>query len=120
MKIEKLICILNDIPRRKKVSSSSRYVIIACALDKKGKVLAMRTNDYSTTHPLQKHFAQLAGRPEAIYLHAEIATLIAAKKPVHTLLIARINVHGKPVPAKPCEICELAIKAFGVKEIIHT
>lgn len=97
-----------------------QFRVIARALDKKGRILSTRTNTYSTSHPQQKHFAVKAGRPDAIFLHAEIATLLTAKKEVHTLLIARINHNGDPVPAKPCEICKIAIQEYGVKEIYHT
>lgn len=121
MKLEKLIGILRDMPQHQQVKCTrKKYKIIACALDKKGKVLAMRTNEYNCSHPLQKHFAVLAGKPEAIFLHAEIAALIAARKEVHKLLIARIDKKGNPLSAKPCPICEKAIEAFGVKEIEYT
>lgn len=121
MKISKLIGILRNMPHPEQLKCTrKKYKIIACALDRKGKVLAMRTNDYECSHPLQKHFAVLAGKPEAIFLHAEIATLIAAKKEVHKLLIARIDKNGNPLSAKPCPICERAIKFFGVKELEYT
>jgi deoxycytidylate deaminase len=107
-------------PQNQSEGSRKRYKVIACALDKKGRVLAIRTNDYKCSHPLQKHFAVLSGKPEAIFLHAEIAALIASKKEVYKLLIARIDKNGNPVPAKPCPICEKAIVAFGVKEIEYT
>jgi deoxycytidylate deaminase len=121
MKMKKLIGILKDMPSLLQVKNTrKKYKIIACALDKKGKVLSMKTNDYDCSHPLQKHFAVQVGRPEAIFLHAEIATLIAAKKVVHKLLIARVDCEGNPLPAKPCPICEKAIEAFGVKEVEYT
>lgn len=121
MKINKLIGILKDMPKPPKVKNTrKKYKIIACALDKKGRVLAIRTNDYNCSHPLQKYFAEQVGKPEAIFLHAEVAVLIAAKKEVHKLLIARIDNNGNPLSAKPCPICEKAIEAFGVKEVVHT
>lgn len=121
MKMNKLIGILRDMPSLIQIKNTrKKYKIIACALDKKGKVLSMKTNDYDCSHPLQKRFAEKVGRPEAIFLHAEIATLIAAKKEVHKLLIARVDCEGKPLPAKPCPICEKAIEAFGVKEVEYT
>lgn len=118
--ISKLVEVLKSTPKHNTKSLRKQYTIIACALDKKGKVLSMRTNNYKCSHPLQKHFAVLVGKPDAIFLHAEVATLIAAKKEVHKLLIARIDSNGNPLPAKPCPICEKAISAFGVKEIEYT
>lgn len=121
-KLAKLVQDLRDMPplEMQKNVSRRQYRIIARALDKRGRVICTRTNTYKTSHPVQKHFAVKVGRPDAIYLHAEISTLLAAKQEVHTLLIARIDSTGKPVSAKPCEICSIAIEQFGVKEIIHT
>lgn len=121
VKIAKLINILNSIPRERKVKNKRRkFTIIACALDKKGKVLAIKKNDYNCSHPMQKYFAEKVGKPESIFLHAEIATLIASKKKVYKLLVARVDGNGKPITAKPCPICEYAINQYGVKEIEYT
>lgn len=119
-KLEKLIEELRRMPPLEQVGSYKRYRVIARALDKKGRVLATRTNSYTQTHPKQKNFAVKAGRNDAIWLHAEISCLLAARADVHTLLIARVSKGGIPVPAKPCEICSLAIKEYGVVEILHT
>lgn len=121
--IDKLVKVLKNMPKIDQDGDRRRFRVIARALDKKGRVICTRTNSYTLSHPVQKHFAVLAGRPEAIYVHAEIASLIASKKlgkEVHTLLIARVNNAGEAIQAAPCEICSLAIKKFGVKEIIHT
>lgn len=115
MNIERMIKIL------KKINNDQKYTILACTLDRKGKLISMKTNDYKCSHPLQKYFAERVGKPEAIYLHAEISALIASKnKPIHTVLIARIDSNGMPVLAAPCPICQEAMKAYGVKEIVHT
>lgn len=119
-KLEKLIEELRRMPPIEQVGNYKRYRVIARALDKKGRVLATRTNSYTQTHPKQKGFAVKVGREDAIWLHAEISCLLAARADVHTLLIARVSKDGIPVPAKPCEICTLAIQEYGVKEIIHT
>lgn len=120
-KLQKLVDELRQMPPIEQVGTYKRYRVIARALDKKGRVLSTKTNSYTQTHPVQKGYAVKAGRPQGEYLHAEVASLLAARGAnVHTLLIARINKDGVPVPAKPCEICELAIKEYGVKEIIHT
>lgn len=121
--ILKLVQVLKNMPKIVQDGDRRRFRVIARALDKKGRVICTRTNSYTRSHPIQKHFAVLAGRPEAIYVHAEVASLIASKKlgrEVHTLLIARINNEGEAIQAAPCEICSIAIKRFGVKEIIHT
>lgn len=98
-----------------------RHKLTAYCYDKRGRLIASASNDYSRTHPLQKHFAELVGRPEAIYLHAEIAALVrcGGKKP-YTISIERYLKDGTPALAKPCSICERAIKAFGIKRVIYT
>lgn len=121
MHLNKLVSMLASYPVLVQNKNERRkYRVIACTLDKKGKVLSTRTNNYQSTHPLQKHFAVLVGKPDSVFLHAEIAALIAAKKEVHTILIARVDSKGDPVPAKPCKICQKAIEAYGVVNIIHT
>ena len=97
-----------------------RFEITAFAYDKRGKLLAIGHNSYVKTHRLQAHYAKKAGRPQAIYLHAELAALMKARQQVHKLVVVRYNKDGTPGNAKPCEICELAIKEFGVREIQHT
>ncbi len=122
-KLEKLVQYLNSLPElevKKSPSSSKRYRIIARGLDKRGREICTRTNTYSTSHPVQKHFAVKVGRPDAIFLHAEISVLVSAKKEVHTLLIARVDSEGNPAPAKPCQICSIAIEQYNVKEVIYT
>lgn len=119
-KLAKLIEDLRQMPPIEQVGNYKRYRVIARALDKKGRVLATRTNSYTQTHPKQKNFAVKAGRNDAIWLHAEISCLLAARADVHTLLIARVSKDGIPVSAKPCEICSLAIQEYGVVEVIHT
>lgn len=119
--LEKLIDELRQMPPIEQVGTYKRYRVIARALDKKGRVLSTRCNSYTQTHPVQKGFAIKVGRPQGEYLHAEVATMLAARgAEVHTLLIARVNKDGTPVPAKPCEICTLAIKEYGVKEVFYT
>lgn len=99
---------------------SRRYDITALAYSKRGKLLAVGRNSYVKTHPLQAKFARKAGRKDAIYLHAELSALLKAKEPVHKLVVLRYTKAGKPALAKPCESCQLAIKAFGVKHVEHT
>ena len=98
-----------------------RYTIVAKCYDKKGKLLSTATNNYKKTHPLQQHFAKLAGEPYRDKLHAEILALIRAKdKKVHRITIERFDAEGKPALAAPCKTCTCAIEAFGVKYIQHT
>ena len=100
---------------------SIKPTITASCIDYNGRVLATRQNSYNKTHPLQQHYALLANKPFNIYLHAEISAIIACKKKkIHTIVITRFNKQGLPMNAKPCPICELAIKDYKIKRIIHT
>ncbi len=61
------------------------------------------------------------GRVHKVFLHAEIAALVRAKREVHTLIIARIlHGNGNIATSKPCPVCEAAIKAAGVKKVYYT
>lgn len=98
-----------------------RQEVMAYAYDKRGRLISTGRNSYSKSHPLQHHFAVQAGRPSAIFLHAELAALLAAgKRVVHRLVVVRKNKQGESVLAKPCDICQRAIKAYGVKYVEHS
>ena len=99
--------------------SKKRFDLTAFAYDKRGRLLAVGRNSYIQTHPLQAKFAKKAGRPQAIYVHAEIAAIASCRKEIHTLKVFRFNSKGERVTAKPCSICELAIAEFGVKKVIY-
>lgn len=99
---------------------SRKYDITALAYDKRGKLLAVGRNSYVKTHPLQAKFSKKAGKPDAIYLHAEVSALLKAREPVHRLVIFRYDKHGRPANSKPCASCQLAIRHFNVKQVEHT
>lgn len=100
--------------------ANKQQQITALAYDKRGKLLAVGRNSYTKTHPLQSKYANLSKRPAAIYLHAELDALIKARQQVHKLVVIRVNSKGKPVIAKPCPSCQLAIRDFNVKHVTHT
>jgi deoxycytidylate deaminase len=99
---------------------SKKHEITALAYDKRGKLLAVGRNSYVRTHPLQAKYGRRTGRPNAVYLHAELAALVKARAVVHKLVILRYHKDGRPALAKPCPACELAIKEFGVKFVEYT
>lgn len=99
---------------------NKRYEITALAYDKRGRLLSVGKNSYVKSHPVQRKYGVRAGRPKAIYMHAEIAALLKARGPVHKLVVLRYDTNGKPAPAAPCIMCQLAIKDFGVKEVEHS
>lgn len=101
---------------------SKKYNIIAIITDKRGKVLSVGENSYKKTHPIQKKFAAMNGLPQKQFVHAEISALIKCKniKDAHQIKVIRKHKNGNPANAKPCVICQSAIKEAGIKNIIHT
>lgn len=98
-----------------------RYTIVAHCYDKRGILISCATNNYEKSHPLQKYFAERVGHNEKIYLHAEIAAILAAKgQPIHRIEISRFNKKGEISNAKPCPICMEAIQDFGIDKICYT
>ncbi len=98
-----------------------RYTIVAHAFDKRGRLLAVATNSYTKTHPLQLYFAEKVGHPDRQFLHAEILCMLRCKgKPIHKLMIWRYGKGGDLLCAKPCPICQEAIQAFGPTEIWYS
>lgn len=96
--------------------------ITAILYDKKGKILSIGRNSYHKTHPLQAKSAQAVGEDYKIFLHAEIDALVKAKNwdKAHKLVITRFTQDGKPALAKPCKICQHAIKLAGIQLVEHT
>lgn len=98
-----------------------RYKVIASCYNKQGIHISTATNSYTKTHPLQKYFAEKVGHPHKIYLHAEIAAILAAKQThIHSITITRFDKNGQLTNAKPCPICMEAIKAFGISNIKYS
>ena len=100
----------------------SRQNITAIIYDKRGRVLSIGKNQYLKTHPLQAKHAHAVGQHERIFLHAEIHAIALCKKlfKAHKILVSRWDKKGKPMLAKPCPICQNAIKASGIKIVEHT
>ena len=99
----------------------TRHVLTARCFDRKGKLISEATNNYTKTHPIQAHFAALVGHPAKVYLHAEILALIrAGEKKVYKIVVTRFGKNNQALNAKPCPVCEAALKAYGVSLISYT
>jgi deoxycytidylate deaminase len=99
----------------------TQYEIIATCYDKKGRRLSSATNSYSITHPLQAKYAAKVGHQHRIYLHAEIAAIIKAKKKqIHKIKVERYDSKGNPKLAAPCPICQEAIRIANIKFVEYT
>jgi tRNA(Arg) A34 adenosine deaminase TadA len=94
----------------------------ATLYDKRGRILSVGTNSYWKTHPLQGKFAVEAGKPDAIFLHAEIDALRKCKdwSSIRKIKIERYDARGNPKLAKPCKVCQHAIEQIGIPEIEYT
>lgn len=102
--------------------SKARFDITAIIYDKRGRVLSIGKNSYVKTHPLQHHHACKVGLPEKQFLHAEIHAISRCKKldRAHRISVMRFDAKGKPSNAKPCPVCESAIRAAGISIVEHT
>jgi len=94
--------------------------IEATIYNKKGRIIAKARNSYTKTHPMQARFASKASNPLAIYLHAEIAALVKCREKPYKISIVRFMKDGTLGNAKPCAICELAIKESGIKVLEYS
>lgn len=99
----------------------SKPSITAICYDKRGRILSIGKNSYVKTHPLQAKYAKITGETQKIYLHAEIAAIVRCRDPskVEKIRVIRLNKYGQPMNARPCKICEQAIKELGW-QVEHT
>ena len=99
-----------------------KHELTAFIYDKKGRVLSIGQNNYIKTHPLQAKHAKQVGLPEKQYLHAEIHAIARCKDltKAHRILITRFGKNGQPLLAKPCPVCQSAIRAAGIELVEHT
>lgn len=98
-----------------------RFTLVAKTYDRKGNLIAVGTNSYKKSHPLQSQLAARVGLPEKKFLHSELSALLRSRdKEVYKLTVERYNSLGDMVMASPCLICREAIKMFGVKQIEYT
>ena len=101
--------------------AKKRYVIVAHAYDKRGRLIACATNSYTKTHPLQAALAEKVGQPARIFAHAELLCLMRCKDiTIAKLMVWRYGQDGELLCAKPCEVCQEAIKLYGPREVWYS
>ncbi len=107
-----------------KDTQNKNYFVGAIALDSKGTPICVGFNSFTKSHPYQKKLSEripIINKREQIYLHAEISTLIKCKGEADTLIVARIGMNENIFRlARPCPICQEAIKQAGVKKVYFT
>ncbi len=101
---------------------STKQTLSAVIYDKRGRVLSVGHNSYVKTHPLQAEHARKVGMEDKVFLHAEVHAIVRCKDldRAYKIFISRRNKKGKPLYAKPCPVCESAIKAAGIEVIEYT
>jgi deoxycytidylate deaminase len=104
------------------VLSKKRFDITAIVYDKRGRVLSIGKNSYVKTHPHMAFHAAHVGLPEKQFLHAEVHAIVKCRdlKKAHKIVVLRYDSEGNPKNAKPCPVCESAIRASGIKIVEHT
>lgn len=102
--------------------SARRQEVTAIIYDKHGRILSIGKNSYFKTHPYQKLLAEKCNKPDKIFIHAEVDAILKCRRldKAHKIFISRFSVAGKPVNAKPCEICAEAIRLAGIKNVTYT
>lgn len=98
---------------------NGRYRVAAIVLDKQDRIVSYGTNSYSKTHPKMARYAKECGNNFRVFLHAEVLALIKSKGKGYKIFVCRIDHKGNPVMAKPCPICELAIKEHGGIKVVE-
>jgi tRNA(Arg) A34 adenosine deaminase TadA len=96
---------------------------MAAIIAKRGRVLGKGMNS-RRSHPLQKLFSKSDVK---IALHAEISAIVDALRnngieelKGASIFVARVLKSGVKAKAKPCEICQRAISAYGITAIYYT
>lgn len=105
------------------MKKQKRFKLKATIRDKRGKILSIGFNSYVKTHPTQYHYAKKMGKPDAVFLHAEISALVKCKdlKNAYSIHVERYSKKtGRPLLAKPCPICMEAIKQAGITHVKYT
>ena len=96
---------------------SGKHKVLAIGLFK-GSIISIGVNHYTKSHPRQAYFANKVKQPDRIFLHAEIDCINKATKSIDTMIVLRTNKVGNFVSAKPCSICQEALK--GIKYVYHS
>lgn len=104
--------------------SKKKYTIVASSYDKRNRLIYSCTNSYTDSSSLMRYYAMKAGHPKKVFNHAEIrcleVSILKMKKVVDKIVVVRLDSNANMKDAKPCEICTLAIKDFGIKQVFYS
>lgn len=99
--------------------TSTFHKQVGALLLSKGKIVSTGVN-VRKTHPTQAKWAEIAGLPEKVYLHAEMAALVRCREQADTIVVARVNRQGKLRLSRPCPVCLLALNAAGTLQVAYS
>jgi len=99
---------------------SQLYMVHSFVLDSHNRIISRGANNYQKTHPMQFRLANKTDRINRIYLHAEISALVKARKEPYGILVIRITKTGLIRMARPCNICIMAIREAGIKNVYYS
>lgn len=101
---------------------SKKQEVIAIIRDKRKRILSVGKNSYEKSHPWMAMLAAKFNVPFKIYLHAEVDAILKCPdlSRAHSIEVIRFDKNGQPANAKPCEICQEAIRMSGIKKVTHT
>jgi tRNA(Arg) A34 adenosine deaminase TadA len=95
----------------------------AAALVYRKGVICVGTNKRKS-HPIMQKFSH---NPEKIYLHAEIDCIVRAINLFGVEILSRCDLYvlrldrrNRRAMSKPCECCNRAIQAFGIRNVKWT
>lgn len=104
------------------MSKRQQQHVTAMLYDKRGRLLSVGHNSYIKTHTVQARAAKAVGKPDSIYLHAEVAAIVkcANIEYAHKIVVLRFTKDGEPALARPCAICQRVIASTNIKVIEHS
>jgi tRNA(Arg) A34 adenosine deaminase TadA len=95
----------------------------AAAIVYKGVIIALGRNQYKT-HPIMLKYGK---NDKAIYLHAELDAIVRTINKYGPEILTKCDMYvlrsdkmNRISSSKPCEGCQGAIEAFGLREVFHT
>jgi deoxycytidylate deaminase len=116
MKLEKVYQKLID-TLSPNINPNKKYWVIAASLDHHNNIISIGENSYQKTHPMQSRLSLKAGDRNREYLHAEIASLVKNRSKVESIMVVRMTCSGLVRMARPCNICNLALREAEIKYI---
>jgi tRNA(Arg) A34 adenosine deaminase TadA len=95
----------------------------AAAIVYKGQIIILGRNQYKT-HPIMIKYGK---NDKAIYLHAEIDAIVRCINKYGSNILSKCDLYvlrtdkmNRISSSKPCEGCQKAVEAFGIRKVFHT